>query len=289
MELKTYGTGLNDLSYKLYDGKIRNVITKKDYRSIKYHLIKNLSASYRPKNVKIEFYSAKQRPDEDVEQFGHRLLNYMRELSEEDKKEVEKHLTEVFIDGRRNETFDTIGEQVNAVKSNSDSVGKKSLINKECIFCGKNHFTADYFQYKKYLEAKPTKAVRFENTGDKLYNKKLYCSICERDDHTNASLKADSCEGENTAEQNESLNINKYEILSEIFTTNVSTGVEIEINGKVSECLIDTGAFTSFISLDYFNSYNISKFTEIKNLNRKKWITANGRPLEVVGETELEL
>ncbi|RNA35861.1 Transposon Ty3-I Gag-Pol poly [Brachionus plicatilis] len=69
----------------------------------------------------------------------------------------------------------------------------------------------------------------------------------------------------------------------------VSTGVEIEINGKVSECLIGTGAFTSFISFDYFNSYYISKFTEIRDLNRKKWITANGTPLEVVGETELEL
>lgn len=53
--------------------------------------------------------------------------------------------------------------------------------------------------------------------------------------------------------------------------------------------MIDTGAFTSFISFDYFNSYNISKFTKIKDLNRKKWITANGTPLEVVGETELEL
>ncbi|RNA05712.1 hypothetical protein BpHYR1_018585, partial [Brachionus plicatilis] len=49
--------------------KLKLMTNRKDYRSIKDHLINNLSASYRPKNVKIEFYSAKQRPDEDIEQF----------------------------------------------------------------------------------------------------------------------------------------------------------------------------------------------------------------------------
>ncbi|RNA30813.1 hypothetical protein BpHYR1_015560 [Brachionus plicatilis] len=76
--------------------------------SIKDHLIKNLSASYRPKNEKIESYIAKQRLDEDVRQFGHRLLSYMRGLSEEDKKEVEKHLTEAFIDGTEMEVKNQI-------------------------------------------------------------------------------------------------------------------------------------------------------------------------------------
>ena len=61
-------------------------------------------------------------------------------------------------------------------------------------------------------------------------------------------VEADFSEGENTAKQFKSLNNQENEILSDIFTSNVSTGVEIEINGRVSECLVDTGAFSSFIS-----------------------------------------
>ena len=201
--------------------KFKLMTDSKEYKTIKDHLIKNLSSSYRPKNVKIEFYSARQRPDEDVEQFGHRLLSYMRELNEEDKKEVEKHLTEVFIDGtelevqkqivtekskkfelvwkkakqiekcvgKRDESFNSIGEQVNAVKFNSNLKEKTSTSDKECIFCGKNHFTVDCFQYKKYLETKSTKHVRFDNSGAKSYQRKLYCSICKMDNHTDASCR----------------------------------------------------------------------------------------------------
>ncbi|CAF1067114.1 unnamed protein product [Brachionus calyciflorus] len=70
-----------------------------NYEKIKNHLITSLIGPARSKNKKAEFYGAKQRIDEDVEQFGHRILSYVREFNQHDKTEVEKHLTEVFVDG----------------------------------------------------------------------------------------------------------------------------------------------------------------------------------------------
>ncbi|CAF1053362.1 unnamed protein product, partial [Brachionus calyciflorus] len=70
-----------------------------NYEKIKNHLITSLIGQARSKNKKAEFYGAKQRIDEDVEQFGHRILSFVREFNQHDKTEVEKHLTEVFVDG----------------------------------------------------------------------------------------------------------------------------------------------------------------------------------------------
>ncbi|CAF1084671.1 unnamed protein product, partial [Brachionus calyciflorus] len=159
---------------------------KSDYVKIKQHMIKHLT-HVNVKNKKIEFYSAKQRIDENVEQFGHRLLNYLKDLGKNDKTELEKHLTEIFIDGvskstrrliindsslnfkeiwekakkiekctdEKEESVLAINETINAVSDGKhqqvvENVSKKPL----CQFCGKSHYTIDCYHWKKFQENK---------------------------------------------------------------------------------------------------------------------------------------
>ena len=65
-----------------------------------------------------------------------------------------------------------------------------------------------------------------------------------------------------------------------------ATASMLKINGEETECLIDTGAYTSFISHEYWKK---RKFSNTKLTTRKNWVTANGTPIEVAGQTQLGL
>lgn len=69
-------------------------------------------------------------------------------------------------------------------------------------------------------------------------------------------------------------------------THRYATSSSILVNGEATTCLIDTGAFTSFISASYFKTRSLS----LRPLTvKKQWITANGSPIHVTGETQLTL
>ena len=59
-----------------------------------------------------------------------------------------------------------------------------------------------------------------------------------------------------------------------------ATASSILINDEYADCLIDTEAYTSFISNEYFKERG---FTKQKIENKINWITANGTPIEVNG------
>jgi predicted aspartyl protease len=58
------------------------------------------------------------------------------------------------------------------------------------------------------------------------------------------------------------------------------------IEGEAKECLIDSGAQTSFISERYAKS---RQFKREKIATKKRWVTANNSKLEVAGQTLLTL
>ena len=60
-----------------------------EYVKIKHHMIKYFT-HVNVKSKKIELYSAKQRTCENFEQFKHRLLNYLKDLSTNEKTRLEK-------------------------------------------------------------------------------------------------------------------------------------------------------------------------------------------------------
>ena len=66
--------------------------------------------------------------------------------------------------------------------------------------------------------------------------------------------------------------------------TKCATSGNIQINDEYIECLIDSGAFTSFISENYCN---LRQFKREKIQNRKNWVTANGTPIVVDGQVKL--
>ena len=68
--------------------------------------------------------------------------------------------------------------------------------------------------------------------------------------------------------------------------TKCSTSSNIQINEENLDCLIDTGAFTSFISEKYCKQRNFKR--EIIT-NRKNWVTANGGPIQVEGQVHLKI
>jgi hypothetical protein len=65
-----------------------------------------------------------------------------------------------------------------------------------------------------------------------------------------------------------------------------ATASQILLNSEQVDCLIDSGAFKSFISEQYYKSrtFQIGKVT-----SNKRWVTANGNPIQVLGQTELNL
>ncbi len=65
-----------------------------------------------------------------------------------------------------------------------------------------------------------------------------------------------------------------------------ATSSQIPINGEEAEYSIDTFAFTSFISETYFNQRQLIK-QAIEH--KKRWISANGSPFHVAGQTFLTL
>jgi hypothetical protein len=71
----------------------------KSYRAIKKFMIKELTSDDHEDELKTRFYSAKQRPEESVETFGSRLLQYTRECSADDKISFTKSLSYVFMSG----------------------------------------------------------------------------------------------------------------------------------------------------------------------------------------------
>ncbi len=69
-------------------------------------------------------------------------------------------------------------------------------------------------------------------------------------------------------------------------TYRYATSSNLLVNGEPTTCLIDTGALTSFISASYFKSRSLSLRSLTVN---KQWVTANGSPIHVIGETQLTL
>ena len=65
-----------------------------------------------------------------------------------------------------------------------------------------------------------------------------------------------------------------------------ATSSNIRINDEFVDCLLDTGAFTSFISESYCNERNFKRESIEK---KKNWVTANGSPIEVKGQVKLKL
>ena len=65
-----------------------------------------------------------------------------------------------------------------------------------------------------------------------------------------------------------------------------ATSSAIKINSEVVDCLIDTGAYTSFVSDEFAIKH---KFKRNKITSRKRWVTANGTPIEIAGQTSLIL
>jgi len=65
-----------------------------------------------------------------------------------------------------------------------------------------------------------------------------------------------------------------------------ATSCILKINGNETECLIDSGANTSFISEKFWKQRNFSKE---KLKTRKNWVTANGNPISIEGQTQLHL
>ena len=76
------------------------------------------------------------------------------------------------------------------------------------------------------------------------------------------------------------------EILSNLNSTKIkfATSSDIIIEGEKKECLIDSGALTSFINYSYAveRKFNIEKVK-----NRKNWVSANGSQIEIAGQCEL--
>ena len=90
----------------------------------------------------------------------------------------------------------------------------------------------------------------------------------------------------NTEEDKEKQN--QEEILHSFGQANMkcATATCISINEVETKCLIDTGAYTSFIS-EKFCAQRAFKRNKIQN--RKCWVTANGTPISVTGQVTLNV
>lgn len=127
------------------------------------------------------------------------------------------------------------------------------------------------------------------NQGERsVQNEKL--PTINKDDKTikyPTKLDQENRENKNKRKQTKRKDLPK-EILSDVNSPKLklSTASDIIIEGESIECLIDTGAQTSFISEAYFLKRGLKKD---KITKRKNWITANGTPLKVTGQTTVDI
>ena len=92
---------LEDKALKIWE--IAESSEKKNYSAIKKHLINKLTPEYRDFSLNSQFYSAKQGPNEDVDQFTHRLLIMQNEWPEKEKASFETDVAKVFVKGLNQE------------------------------------------------------------------------------------------------------------------------------------------------------------------------------------------
>ena len=70
-----------------------------EYGYVKKHMIDQLQSSDFSSDILTEFFNAKQRPDENIDQYGHRLLEYVKDAPIEDREIMEHKLAAVFKKG----------------------------------------------------------------------------------------------------------------------------------------------------------------------------------------------
>ncbi|CAF0859482.1 unnamed protein product [Brachionus calyciflorus] len=330
---------------------------KFNYEVIKKHMIKEMRPHYSSCNLIADFFSAKQKPEEDIDNFAHRLLNYIKDSSNDQKKLMEKELVSIFkrgcnkiianflasdrfgdfyslwslartIEKNYKETEESTLNAINIENSTkTQSIPKTHLVESEtnnklrkiqCHFCGKdNHYSVNCrqmldicnilkankisqsSQYNNYTKFKPSsynKSVRFADKNNSYqnnsYSRQSYNQGCDsvfKDESLNKNTNINRTKNNRKIKssfKHLTKNFDKTfekEIINS--SSKSSTSITVRINDKEIDTLVDTGAQTSFVSFAYASKENFKR-EEIKNC--KNWVTANGTPLEVNGQTSLE-
>ena len=183
-----------------------------DYQTIKKHLIKELRPKFSVRSLYSEFFSAKQNSEEKVDNFAHRLLNYIKDADKEQKEIFDQELGNVFVNGcdkkiqnfllsEKTKDFNTLWNlakkieknneeqeevSLNQIKQNSgfnNYQPKTSYENKStertkfCHFCGKNnHFSVDCRSMKQICDSLKKSSLS--------QNKDLVtCQYCKKPGH----------------------------------------------------------------------------------------------------------
>ncbi|CAF1106018.1 unnamed protein product, partial [Brachionus calyciflorus] len=220
---------------------------KFNYDKIKQQMLKELRTNFSPCNLIAEFLSAKQNPEETIDKFFHRLLEYTREAKCEQRNSrkifvmfLDEASLEKTIENNNNEQEEMSLNKISEVPMKSFERQIKNIV------CGKNnHFIVQCNEMIKLCQTvtkpKMTSPIK-KNT--------VNCNYCKKPGHIDKDCR-------------------------------LKLGLCLK-----SECLIDTGALTSFISDKYASQEKFNR-DPIKNL--KNWITANSSPLEVNGQCSLNL
>jgi hypothetical protein len=163
---------------------------KFDYEKIKDHLIKELRPKFSTRSLMADFFCAKQKSEESIDTYAHRLLGYIKQAKTDQKNLFENELGDVFRNGcdkriknfllsENSSDFNTLWvlakqleknvdeleeTSINAIKSeynSENSINKQSESEKRaipetkfCHFCGKNnHFSVDCREMKRICDS----------------------------------------------------------------------------------------------------------------------------------------
>lgn len=175
-----------------------------DYDEIKKHMMKHMKLETSLGSLKANFYSAKQRADETIEKFGHRLLTLVKEFPEDQRDTITNDLTVVFREGcdadiRKNLVTMTdanfsklwkaakdiescklkCNTTIAAIKDDEDSE-QVDAISGECFNCHKTGHLARNCPNKNKAAQKPTSDE--EKILDNQHIKK-FCLFCWKNGH----------------------------------------------------------------------------------------------------------
>lgn len=192
-----------------------------NYQEIKKHMIKELRPKFSIRSLFSEFFSAKQRPDEKVDNFAHRLLTYIKDADNEQKIIFDKELGNVFVNGcdkkiqnfllsEKTKDFNILWNLAKKIEKNNEDQEEISFnqINlsenfkasqvkfqsknnsnereKFCHFCGKNnHYSVDCISMKQICESL------------KNFKRPEICQFCKKPGH-----KEEKCFRKNKVPQN---------------------------------------------------------------------------------------